>query len=88
MTDPPVSKVATWIPITDEMVVDFGFGTKAEQRAAAERIDQRNREIRAAWFALPWWTRAAWRVRQRRDDWRRRFDHAAAALRGIECERD
>ena len=46
-------KIAAWLPASDESIVDFSLGTTEEQRAAADRLEARRLEARAAWYALP-----------------------------------
>lgn len=77
-----------YIPLSDEAIVDFGIGTPAEQDAAAARIEARLAASRASWLARPLWQRAWIRLRYHRHwyEARRRLDHAARAIRGIECE--
>ena len=83
-----VEKLAYWIPITDEMIVDGGFGTSEERKAAAARIEARQRAIRASWYARPWWDRVRIVGKRRLADYRARIAHARRALRGIDCEWD
>lgn len=44
--------------VSDEIIVDGGFGTAEEIEAAAARIEQRQADSRRAWLALPWYRRA------------------------------
>lgn len=81
-----VRKVATYVPVTRESLIDAGLATEADIRADAEERAERE----ARWLARPWYQRAYMRVKY--GSWRYenvgRLQHAARALRGIECERD
>lgn len=86
MTQPPEIKyIQSWIPVTDEMLIDMG---KASPEVIA-RYEARRAAAAAAFQALPWYVRFARRqVWWRRHEARSRLSHAWRALRGIECERD
>lgn len=79
-------KLAAWIPVSDELIVDAGIGAPEEQAAAAQRIDARLRESRERWRSLPFWIRARRRLVARLYEPRHRIGHAWSALRGVDCE--
>lgn len=85
---PPVRRIPTWIPISDESIVDLGIGSVADQAAAAARIEVRRRAVEARWRALPWRVRAGRIARWHWAEARSRLEHAGRALRGIDCEAD
>jgi hypothetical protein len=58
-----VTKLRATVLVSDEDIVDFGWGTPEDQAAAAERIEVRKRETHARWMALPFWVRAYRRLR-------------------------
>ena len=81
-------KIATWLPVTDEMIVDAGIGSAEDQAAAAARIRARQVADRIRWRALPLrvrlWRSHRWRLVEAR--WR--ILTAFAVLRGRhECDR-
>jgi hypothetical protein len=60
-----IEKIATWIPVTDEAIVDYGIGTSEQQAAAAARIEEWRRDSQVRWQALPLRVRIARRLRGR-----------------------
>lgn len=80
----PVTKISSVIPVTDELIVDHGFGTGEQQRAAAVRLFLRREAWLAHWRALPWHVRAARTVRLRTYEPMRRIALAIAVLRGVD----
>lgn len=77
-----VVKLATWLPVTDEMLIDAGLGTPEmiardnASRAAAQ----------ARWLALPFYVRWSRRARSRWSDFRYRLDRAIHAFRDEDFE--
>jgi hypothetical protein len=69
-------------PVSWETLIDAGLGTP--EMIAWDRTNDADRLAR--WAALPWHVRLWRRLRPRWAEARRRFGHAARALRGIECE--
>lgn len=63
-------KRSAWLPISDEMLVDGGFGTAEQQAAAAARIEARRLKAEQTWKALPLRTRIYWTLRYRWQRWR------------------
>jgi hypothetical protein len=58
-----VQKIASWVPVTDEAIVDYQLGTPEEQAAAAARLEALAAERDARWRALPLRTRLYRRLR-------------------------
>jgi hypothetical protein len=60
-----VEKLSAWIPVSDEMVVDYGIGTTEQQAESQNRIQARWDELERQWRALPWYVRLERTVRFR-----------------------
>lgn len=84
-----VEKIAYSVPVLDEDIVDYGYGTPEQQDAAGARIEARRAESKRLWMARHIWERAWFRLRYNRRwyEARHRIAHAARAVRGIDCER-
>ncbi len=58
-----IEKLRSYVPVSDEDIVDYQLGTVEEQLEAARRLTERDERIRAAWYALPIYVRAWRRLR-------------------------
>ena len=52
-----VEKVTTWIPATDELLLDAQAGSGEFLEMLRERVEARRAEEEREWRALPWYTR-------------------------------
>jgi len=81
MTD-DVEMLTTWIPVTDEALIDAGLATPAMIR----RYERRRRAELAAWRALPIWVRAYRIARSRWGNVRWRLERTVRAFRGEDLD--
>lgn len=54
-----VEKISAWIPVSDEMVVDYGIGTPEQIAESSARLEMHRQEDERRWRALPWYVRFA-----------------------------
>jgi hypothetical protein len=75
----PVEKASMWLPVMEENLVDFVPGYQPSQRYLAEQRywDRESRKLR---------NRILWPIQEARWEVERRLHHAAAALRGEDCD--
>lgn len=53
-----VQKISTWIPVSDEDMLDFGLADGPLLAEIRARVEARRAEQDRRWRALPWYVRA------------------------------
>lgn len=79
--------LATWMPVSDEAIVDFAMGSEADQAAAAARLQRDAEKMERRWRSLPRHVRLSRTVRGWYWEQRERFLSWLHRSLFPECER-